>query len=76
MGGGKVLKLEVVEAFTTDHCTSLDQPTPLSALLGRPGLQLLYCLIQPEWRGEVGEEGVYGAVYTSTPHALSHPHTV
>ena len=46
-----MLKLEVVEAFTTDHCTSLDQPTPLSALLGRPGLQLLYCLIQPEWRG-------------------------
>ena len=75
--GGKVLKLEVeLKRFRGGHCTSPAQPTPLSALLGRPGLQLLYCLIQPEWRGEVVEEGGYGAVYTSTPHALSHPHTV
>ena len=67
---GKVLKLEVQLKLLP---RAIVQPTPLSALLDRPGLQLLYCLIRAGRLG-VGEEGVYGAVYTSTPHAQPSTH--
>ena len=62
-----------VEAFTTSHCSRPAQPTPLSALLDRPGLQLLYCL-NPGWEVEVGEGGFMGP-FTRAPPTLHH-HTL
>ena len=64
VGGG-------VEAFIGGHCTSSAQPTPLSALLVRPGLQLLYCLIRPRgWGGRRG--GLWGRLHEHPPRSTSH----
>ena len=70
--GGKVLKLEVeLKRFRGGHCTSPAQPTPLSALLDRPGLQLLYCLIRAgRLRWEKG--GLWGRLHEHPPRSTSH----
>ena len=57
-----------VEAFTTSHCSRPAQPTPLSALLDRPGLQLLYCLIRAgRLRWEKG--GLWGRLHEHPPRS-------
>ena len=70
-GGRQRESVEVggaVEAFTTSHCSRPAQPTPLSALLDRPGLQLLYCLIRAgRLRWEKG--GLWGRLHEHPPRS-------
>ena len=68
---GKVLKLEVQLKLLP---RAIVQPTPLSALLDRPGLQLLYCLIRA---GRLGWEkrGFMGPFTRAPPRSTIHTRT-
>ena len=67
---GKGLKLEVQLKLLP---RAIVQPTLLSALLDRPGLQLLYCLIRA---GRLGwEKRGFMGPFTRAPPTLNHPHT-